>query len=157
MNGYVAAALGLAFIVWSGFIYYEGTSKESAECASADGKHDLAQAGVTITNQAAVAGTVAKQQTATQGVTNAYEAKKSDIDNQYAADGRLWPARQIASAGDSGSTVPNTPVRSDATPARPLITKVYKLSAKECDDNTAQLYGLQDWIRAQQAVPTPGI
>lgn len=154
MNGYVALGIGIAFIAWSGFMYYEGTSKETAVCGQADAKHDLAQTDVTIKAKDGVIATVAKQQSATQGVDNAYEAKKSAIDSQYAADNSVRGGQKpIAGAGVRA--VPNPSGRPHAAPARSLHTKVYKLSPQECDDNTNQLYGLQNWVKAQEAIPPP--
>lgn len=152
MNGYIAAGLALAFIAWSGFMYYEGISKETAVCGKADATHDLAQADVTIGAQKGVIGAVANQQSVTQGVSNAYEAKKSDIDSQYAAASGVRGG-QAAVANAGAGAVPSTTGRPDAAAPRSFHTKIYKLNAQECDYNTAQLYGLQDWVRKQEAAP----
>lgn len=153
MNGYVAIGLLAAFVGWSGFMYHEGLSKESAVCGQADAKHDLAQSVATIAAEKGVITTIGQQQTVTQGVDNAYQTKKSDIDNQYAAAISMRP--EGAATGNGVSTPAGATCRSDAAASRSFHTKVFKLSAKECDDNTAQLYGLQEWVMGQGAIMEP--
>ena len=152
MNIYGVVALLVSFVAWSGFMYYEGGDKQKVVCSQADEKHDLAQTNNTVAAQSGVIDTVAKQQSTSQGVDNAYQTKKSLIDNQYAADfgGVLGqtPAPAVNSLPAAGSTT----CRPNAAPARPFRTAFFKLNAQECDDNTEQLYGLQDWVRKQQAV-----
>ena len=153
MSPYLAGGMLLAFVAWSGFMYYEGGSKETAVCKAADGVHDLAQANQTVTAEKGVIATVGQQQTVTSGVSNAYEAKKSDIDSQYAAALGVQPA--VLATGNSVGAVSNPASRPDATASRPFRSKVYGLSGHECDDNTAKLYGLQDWVRGQMAIKVP--
>ena len=155
MSPYLAGGMLLAFIAWSGFMYHEGASKETAVCGQADAKHDLAQAGVTVAAEKGVIATVAEQQTVTQGVDNAYQAKDHDIDNQYIT----------GFVGVQHSTLPgtipdicaagNTAGRPHAAASRPFVTTVYKITPKECDQNTNKLYGLQAWVKGQQKVKQP--
>lgn len=154
MSPYLAGGMLLAFVAWSGFMYYEGSSKETAVCGQADAKHDLAQANVTVAAEKGVIATVGEQQTVTQGVDYAYQAKKSDIDNQYLAG-----LDSVRAAGTSTGTdicaVSGPTGRPHAAASRPFITKVYKLNPQECDENTEQLYGLQAWVKGEQAVKQP--
>jgi len=154
VNKYFAIGGLIAFVLWSGFMYYEGLGKEDAVCGQNDAKHDLAQAGVTVAAEKAVIDTVAKQQTATQGIDHAYEKNKSLIDSQYAPGNHgVWDA-SIAASNSMSSTAPSTS-RPHATTTRSFRTVVFKLNPEECDDNTEQLYGLQDWVRAQAAIKQP--
>ena len=145
-------AILVAFVAWSSLMYYEGYDKKTALCGKEDAQHDLAQAGVTVAAEKGVIGTIGEQQNVTQGVDNAYQAKKLYIDNQYAAGliGMRGPAS--TPAGYSLPATGSAASRPNVTPTRSLLTKVYKLSAQECDENTQQLYGLQEWVRGQQTV-----
>lgn len=155
MSPYLAGGLLIAFLAWSGFMYHEGSSKESAVCGKEDAQHDLAQAAVTVAAEKSVIATVSQQQTVTQGASNAYESQKSNIDSLYVAGVVSLQPTMPATRNGIG-TIPGATCRPDAAAARPLRTKVYKLSAQECDDNTAQLYGLQEWVKGQQAIkPSP--
>ena len=154
MSPYLAGGMLIAFVAWSGFMYYEGHSKEAAVCGQADARHDLAQAAVTVAAEKGVIATVGQQQTVTQGVDNAYQAKKADINNQYAAGAdSVQPAG--AATGTDICAVPNATGRPNAAASRPFVTKVFKLNPQECDENTEQLYGLQEWVRGQQKVKQP--
>jgi len=151
MNQYWFAAILAAFLAWSGFMYYEGTSKEKAVCVGADAKHDLAQAGVTVAAENGVIATVGKQQSVTQGVDNAYNIQKSLIDSKYTSVGSVLNQSPVAAC----SSLPAPSIatgRPHATPARPFRTAFFRLSAQECDDNTEQLYGLQAWVKGQLAI-----
>ena len=151
MNLYWASGLLIAFVMWSGFMYVEGYNKKAALCGEANAQHEVAQDNVTIGAQKGVIATVGKQQTVTQEVDNAYQAKKGDIDNQYAGDAAGVQPVQPAAGSDkhaSGSAAS----RPYAAPARPFITKIFKLNPKECDENTQQLISLQDWVNGQQVI-----
>lgn len=142
----------LAFVAWSvglaGVGYNYGHDKSALTCA-----HGIeGQQQVTITAQKGVISTVGKQQAVTQEVDNAYQSKRNDIDSMYGPDS-VQPAP--APTGDSLPATGAAACRPTASTARPLHTKIYKLSAQECDENTAQLYGLQEWVRGQQAVRQP--
>lgn len=150
MNKYWAIALLVSFVAWSGFMYYEGGGKERALCSAADAKQDMAQAGVTIKAAKGVVATVGKQQDVTKGVDNAYQLKKSVIDNQYAGDDSLRAAR--APASNYMPPAACAAGRPHAAATRSFRTKVFKLSPQECDENTEQLYGLQDWVKGQLAI-----
>lgn len=156
MNKYLVLGLFIAFVAWSGFMYHEGTGKEKAVCGQADATHDLHQANATIGAQQAVSVAVAQQQTATQGASNDYEQKKAAIDNAYAQPDSVREQGQASVPRASNvRPVPYPTSRPDAATPRQFVTKAYKLSPLECDENTEQLYGLQAWVRAQQAIKTP--
>lgn len=150
MNPYLGIVCLAAFIGWSGFMYYEGYSKESAVCARATQMQTIAQQSVTMAAEKRVIETVAHQQAITQGVEHDYQANKNAIDSQYAAPVSMQPI--VPAAARSGLPAAcHAPGRPHAASPRPLRTKVFKLSAQECDDNTAQLYGLQAWVKQQSA------
>lgn len=155
MNIYWTLAALVTFVAWSTFMYIEGVSHEHAVCAAATEKQTIAQQGNTIAAQHGVIATVAQQQTVTQGVDHDYQAKQSLIDGRYASSGSVQPSN----AGTACNSLPaagSPPPRPHAAPARPLVTAVFGLSAKECDENTEQLYGLQAWIKGQQTIKQPG-
>lgn len=152
MNKYFAIASLIAFVAWSGFMYYEGYSKESAVCKYETDKHDLAQTRVTVAAQKAVLKAVAQQQTITQGIDHEYQTKRNDIDSQYASAPSVLQSSEAVTARHNLPTAGNATSRPPAAAQRPLHTKVFKLNAQECDENTEQLYGLQQWIRGQQSI-----
>lgn len=149
MNKYFAIGSLIAFVVWSGFMYYEGGSKQIALCAKAEEKQTIAQQAITVAAQKSVIATVTAQQTITQGVDHDYEAKESLIDNKYAAGGSVQPTSP-ASCGVPAHGNPTGRPHAATAPSQ-SVTAVFRLSAKECDENTEQLYGLQDWVRQQRA------
>lgn len=151
MNQYWAIAALAAFIGWSGFMYHEGGSKESAVCAKVTEGKTIAEQSNTISAQNGVIATVAQQQAITQGVEHDYQAKKNAIDSRYIAAGGMQSAGANPARGDMPSPT-YAACRPHGAPARPLVTRVFGLSAKECDDNTEQLYSLQNWVRKQQTV-----
>lgn len=152
MNKYFAIAGLVMFVIWSGFMYYEGRSKESAVCGQADAKHDLEQAAITAAAQKGVITTIEKQQTITKEVDNDYEIKKLDIDRQYANSfGGVW-GQPAAPASNRVPTTGAPTGRPNATTSRQFLTRIFKLNAKECDENTEHLYGLQAWVNGQQKV-----
>lgn len=154
MSPYLAGVIGIVFIAWSGFMYYEGVHEETHVCGEANAKHDLTQAAITVAAEKGIITTVGDQQTVTQGVDNAYQAKKSDIDGQYAAIVNSMQPAGAATCGDIRA-LPNAAGRPHAAASRPFVTTVFKITPKECDENTEQLYGLQAWIKGQQAVKQP--
>lgn len=157
MNLWIIGGIITAFIAWSGFMYYEGSSREADACTKTTDKKELKQAGATITAQSAVIATIGKQQEVSQGVDHDYQLKKDDIDYTYAhVSERLQPGpipnpRPTISLPAAGVTAS----RPAAATQRPFLTKVYKLTAKECDANTAQLLSLQAWVIRQLAIKTP--
>lgn len=155
MNKYWAIAMLVSFVVWSGFMYYEGASKERALCKQADEKHDLAQASVTIAAEKGVIATIGQQQTITQEVDNAYQIKKSSIDSQYIAGVFGLQQRSPTAVSNNMPVSTAASIRPNATAARPLLSKIFKLNAQECDENTEQLYGLQAWVKGQLAIKQP--
>jgi len=154
MNLYWAGGILIAFVLWSGFMYYEGITKEYAVCSEDDAKHDLAQTNVTLAAEKAVVSTVVKQQTITQRVDSSYENTKSYIDSQYVAD-YVGVQSKIPTASNSLSPLSIAPIRPSGATTRQLRTKVFKLTAQQCDDNTEQLYALQDWVKDQQSIKQP--
>lgn len=155
MSPYLAGGMLIAFIAWSGFMYYEGTSKETAVCKGADAQHDLAQANVTVNAEKGVIATIGKQQTVTQGVDYAFQAKTRDIDSLYADAIGLRSTPTPASGGMSA--IPSAASKPHAAAPRPFRTRVFKLTAQECDENTEQLYGLQEWVKGQQGLDLDNI
>lgn len=159
MNGYLALGLLSAFIAWSGFMYYEGHSREADACAKAAQQKELVEAKVAEAAQKGVIATVAKQQNVTNGVDHDYQVRIADIDNDYADEfKRLASVQQPqrpAATNNNLSASAIAAVRPVIAASRPFRTKVYKLNAQECDANTAQLYGLQAWLKGQLAIKQP--
>lgn len=138
MNQYWIIALLLAFagVGVAGERY--GVYSTEVTCQ----KHDEAQEQVTITAEKNVITTIGKQQTITTEVENAHHTGISVIDDLY----RLQPANP---AGNSMPAAGSTAGRPDGAACQP--SRFYKLTLKECDDNTAQLIDLQTWIKNEAA------
>lgn len=151
MNIYWAGGLLLAFVLWSGFMYHEGTTSESHVCGEADAKHDLAESGQTVAAQGNVIKDIGKQQTVTQGASNAYENTKDDINNQYVNHVDGLQSTPVAE-NQRANPIPNAASRPNAPTCKPQRSKYYRLNGQECDDNTAQLIGLQEWVAGQQKI-----
>lgn len=154
MNGYGIAAILIGFVAWSGFMYYEGTSKEIAVCGKETEKTTVTQQTGTIAAQDGVISTIAAQQHVTQGVDDDYQHRKNNIDYVYNnVTARLQlPKPTISPTGDSLPAPTSPTLRPNVAARRPFVSKVFRLNRKECDDNTAKLYSLQDWIKGQQAI-----
>lgn len=155
MGGWGIAGLLIAFVAWSGFMYYEGGNKADVVCAKDSEKKDLKQASATIGAQKGVITTIGQQQAVSQGVDHDYQLKKDDIDYVYGNElKRLHDAPKPIPTPTGAGLPAASPAASRfvAAATRPLRSKVYKLNSQECDQNTAQLYSLQDWVKKQLAI-----
>lgn len=156
MNKYFIILSFVVFVAWSGFMYYEGCSKEKVVCVKEDAQHDLYQSNIIRDAQNGVINTIGQQQTITQEIEHAYELKQNSIDSIYSANLNSLQSASVA-ASNSLPAIACSASRTDAPASRPFHTTVFGLSPKECDENTEQLYGLRDWVRAQQAIKQPGM
>ncbi len=108
--------------------------------------HQEEQQQATIAAENAVIATIGKQQSITQEIDHAHHSGVDVIDNMYRVH-TTTPA-----TGYGMSPIPGSAGRSNAVTCQSSRTKYYRLTAQECDDNTAQLIDLQSWVRAQAAV-----
>ena len=152
MNKYWAIALLVSFVAWSGFMYYEGYSKEAAVCAQADAKHDLAQADVTVAAQAGVIDQVKKDQTVTNEVSNDYEKNISAINADY--DAVSWVQRASTATGDGMPALPSTTGGHNAAACTNGLSDTVKerllKSARNAQVQTARLVACQAFLSAHQ-------
>ena len=129
MSPYLAGAIGIAFLAWSGAMYYEGKTSETHICGEADAKHDLAQTQGTVAAQQHVIGTIQQQNSINEGISHAYQIGIFAIDDLYST-ASVQPA-PIATGNDL-RTIPGT-----STGTRPIVcaqtSRKYKLTPKQCD------------------------
>ena len=144
MNKYWIIALLVAFAVVGGLGERYGEYRVTVKCDT----EEKDQQQVTIAGQQHVITEVAKQQTITTGVSNAYHTGISTIDNLYSTASM----QQLPAASGNLSAVPSSAGRTDGPACKPSPTRYYRLTPKECDDNTAQLIGLQTWVKNQSVV-----
>ena len=146
MNKYWTIALLVSFIAWSGFMYHEGLSKETALCGQADAKHDVAQQQVTIAAQQAVIAKIGQAETITKKEEQNYEKDSAIIDDSYGPS--LYPT----TASTGGSLRPHAAAAPGTSPAScARKSKVYKLTFEQCDLVKAGFNALWDDWAAQAA------
>lgn len=143
----------IAFLLYSVGVFSGGVKYEGYKSGEADALHDVAQAGITIDAQKSVIGTIEKQQSTTEGVDNAYQKNLDSIGSLYVDAFNVGLRQSPTPAGASLPAVCGAASRPNATAsARACISKSYKLTPQQCDDEAAKLVALQAWVTAQRAL-----
>ncbi len=148
MSPYLAGGMLLAFIAWSGGMYYAGSKNETHICAAADSAHDLKQSQNTAAAEHHVTGEVQQQGNISQEASHAYANDTASIDAAYNASSVQRPAD---STGNSMPAVRSSPAGA-CTNSVIAKSKIYKLTPQQCDQEEAKCNALWNWAQRQAAV-----
>jgi len=139
MSPYTFGGILIAFIAYSGGLFYAGTKYEGYKAGELDAQHDLAQSAVTVAAQEKVISTVQKQGNITQGASNDYSKNLALIGSFY--DNGVQPTPTTASNGMSTVCQPTS-----------RTSSAYHLTFKQCDSEEAKLNALWNWSNQQAAL-----
>jgi hypothetical protein len=146
MSPYLAGGLFIAFIAWSGGMYYAGSRNETHICAAADSAHDLKESQNTLAAQTHVTGEVQQQANISQEASHAYANDTATIDDAYSV--------QRSSTIPTGSlpAVRGTPSGTGPDSCNTAKSKIYKLTPQQCDQEEAKANELWNWANRQAGV-----
>lgn len=143
MSPYLAGGILVAFLAWSGAMYYAGRENESHICTAADNAHDLAESQNTVAAEKKVTAVVETQGSISREASKDYAKSVSDIGTAYSSGVQSTPAGPINSLPATSKTAGGTCSNH---------SKVYKMTPQQCDQEEAKCNALWNWANQQAAV-----
>lgn len=125
MSPYLAGGILVSIVVWSGFMYFEGTTNEIVRCKAND-------------EQVTVAAYQHKDEVTTKD-TAITQSEVTNYEKDFNAIGTLYSGGMSTPTIIGVSNIPSAPSR-----ACPTSSKRYNLTFKQCDIEETKLKTLYD-------------